>query len=235
MRANELGQPIGEPVRGWQPKGPVQPVVLTGRGCRLEPLSSAHADGLYEALVQRSAPRVWTYMFHGPFSDRPSFDAYLLALHELPGVTPFAVLATDGTELGIMTYLRDDPANGSVEVGHIALSGSLQRTTLATEAMFLMARHVFDDLGYRRFEWKCDCLNEPSRRAASRFGFTYEGVFRNALVYKGRNRDTAWFAMTNDDWQRLRPAYEAWLDLANFDPDGCQLKALSTLTKEALQ
>jgi RimJ/RimL family protein N-acetyltransferase len=124
--------------------------------------------------------------------------------------------------VGVASYLRLDHVNGSVEVGSIAYAAELQRTTAATEAMFLMARHVFDDLGYRRYEWKCDTLNEPSRRAAARLGFSYEGTFRNALVYKGRNRDTAWFSITDAEWPAIRSAFEEWLDPANHDDDGGQ-------------
>jgi RimJ/RimL family protein N-acetyltransferase len=135
-----------------------------------------------------------------------------------------------GAAAGIATLMRVDPANGSAEVGAILYARSLRRTRSATEAIHLLARHLFDDLGYRRFEWKLDCLNEPSARAARRLGFTYEGRFRNALVYKGRNRDTDWFAMTDADWPRIREAHQRWLDPANFDDAGVQRTSLSALT-----
>jgi RimJ/RimL family protein N-acetyltransferase len=130
--------------------------------------------------------------------------------------------------VGIATWLRIEHALGTAEVGHITYAASLQRTTAATEAMYLMAAHAFDVVGVRRYEWKCDSLNEPSRRAAARLGFSYEGTFRNALVYKGRNRDTAWFAITDDEWPGLRTAYERWLDPTNFDEHGHQRTALTT-------
>jgi RimJ/RimL family protein N-acetyltransferase len=134
----------------------------------------------------------------------------------------------------VACFLRIDPANGSAEVGGIVLAAAAQRTTAATEAMVLMARHVFDELGYRRYEWKCDSCNEPSRRAAARLGFRYEGRFRNALVYKGRNRDTDWFSITDEEWRRLAPAYDAWLAAGNFDAEGRQRRSLSELTRAAL-
>jgi RimJ/RimL family protein N-acetyltransferase len=140
-----------------------------------------------------------------------------------------AILSTAGAGLGIAAYLRIDPAMGSAEVGSILYAAALQRTTGATEAMALMARHVFDDLGYRRYEWKCDSLNAPSRAAATRLGFRYEGRFRNAVVYKGRNRDTDWFAMTDGDWPGVKAAYAAWLDPENFEPDGAQRRSLAEL------
>jgi RimJ/RimL family protein N-acetyltransferase len=221
VQHNELGQPVGEPVPGWTPRQPVRPVTLTGRTVALEPLSTAHADDLFHCLVEESPPRLWTYLFSGPFADRASFDAYLQAVVDDPTMAAMAVVV-DGVAAGHECLLRCDPRHGSVEVGNIALGARLQRTTAATEAAYLLMRHVFDDLGYRRYEWKCDSLNEPSRRAARRFGFRYEGRFRKAVVYKGRNRDTDWFAVTDDDWASLREAYETWLEPGNFDERGRQ-------------
>jgi RimJ/RimL family protein N-acetyltransferase len=220
-RTNEHGQPIGEPVE-WTPRAPVTPVTLTGRWCRVEPLARHHLDALYDALVLRSPPTTWTYLAAGPFGARADFDAWLRERHDDPASVPLAICRPDGRAVGVASYLRLDHVNGSVEVGWIALAAELQRTTAATEAMYLMARHVFDDLGYRRYEWKCDSLNEPSRRAAQRLGFTYEGTFRNAQVYKDRNRDTAWFSITDTEWRSIRPAFEAWLDPANHDEAGVQ-------------
>ena len=141
---------------------------------------------------------------------------------------PQAICLPDGRPVGIASYLRLDHVNGSVEVGGIAYAAELQRTTAATEAMYLMMRHVFDNLGYRRYEWKCDSLNEPSRRAAARLGFTYEGTFPNAVVYKGRNRETDWFSITDDEWPAIRSAFETWLDPANHDEQGRQRRPLET-------
>jgi RimJ/RimL family protein N-acetyltransferase len=167
---------------------------------------------LYDPLVTESDPRDWTYLFGEPGLDRRQFADYVGRLQRTPASLPMAILSTAGAGLGIAAYLRIDPAMGSAEVGSILYAAALQRTTGATEAMALMARHVFDDLGYRRYEWKCDSLNAPSRAAATRLGFRYEGRFRNAVVYKGRNRDTDWFAMTDGDWPGVKAAYAAWLD-----------------------
>lgn len=223
-RTNEYGQPIGEPV-AWSPREPVRPVTLAGRWSRVEPLAHHHLDALHRALVLESPPSIWTYLAVGPFAEPADLFGWLRDLNDDPGWLPHAICLPDGRAVGIASYLRLDHVNGSVEVGGIALSAELQRTTAATEAMFLMARHVFDDLGYRRYEWKCDSLNEPSRRAAARLGFTYEGRFRNALVYKNRNRDTDWFSITDAEWPEIRTAFEAWLDPANHD-DGVQREPL---------
>ena len=202
------------------------PVTLTGDRVRLEPWSPAFLDDLYASTVRASPASTWTYL------DTPSLDspaglaAWLDGLAANPDAVPLVICRPDGRAVGTASYLRLDHHNGSAEVGWIALSAELQRTTAATEAMYLMARHVFDDLGYRRYEWKCDSLNEPSRRAAARLGFTYEGTFRNAQVYKDRNRDTAWFSITDAEWPAIRSAFESWLDPANFDDDGAQRSPL---------
>jgi RimJ/RimL family protein N-acetyltransferase len=221
MPLNEYGQPVGEAV-AWTTGAPLVPVTLTGRTCRVEPLAEEHLESLYAALCVDSPPRTWTYMPAGPFADRPAFASYVEHLHALPATVPFAIVPADGTPAGIASFLRIDEGNGTAEVGYISYGSALQRTTAATEAMYLMATHVLDGLGYRRYEWKCDALNDGSRRAALRLGFTFEGVFRNALVYKGRNRDTAWFSITDEEWPRLGAAYERWLDPANFDERGRQ-------------
>jgi RimJ/RimL family protein N-acetyltransferase len=173
-RTNEHGQPIGPAVQ-WAPREPIRPVELVGRWCRVEPVAAQHLPALHSALVLRSSPAIWTYLSAGPFADASGLNAWLRQLDDDPAAVPHAICRPDGRAVGIASYLRLDHANGSVEVGAIAYSAELQRTTAATEAMYLMARHVFDDLGYRRYEWKCDSLNEPSRRAATRQGFTNEG------------------------------------------------------------
>jgi RimJ/RimL family protein N-acetyltransferase len=221
MPLNEHGQTVGKAV-DWSPGESLVPVTLTGRSCRLEPLEDHHVDGLYAALCLESPPSIWTYMPSGPFDDREAFAAALAALRTTAAMVPLAVLTADGTPVGIATYLRIDHRNGTAEVGHISYGSALQRTTAATEAMYLMAAHAFDVTGVRRYEWKCDSLNEPSRRAAARLGFTYEGTFRNAVVYKGRNRDTAWFSITDDEWPGVKAAFEQWLDPGNFDEHGRQ-------------
>ncbi len=227
---NDFGQTIGDPL-DWQPGPPLEPVTLSGRTCRLDPLVGDHVNGLYDALCAGSPDSVWTYLSGGPFEDRGTFASYLERLLAAPATVPLAILLPDDTPVGIATWLRIDHAMGTAEVGHITYSAELQRTTAATEAMYLMAAHAFDVVGVRRYEWKCDSLNEPSRGAAVRLGFTFEGVFRQAVHYKGRNRDTAWFAVTDDGWPRIRAAFQAWLDPANFDNDGRQLRPLNT--KEA--
>jgi RimJ/RimL family protein N-acetyltransferase len=220
-RRNEYGQPIGPPVE-WSAREPVRPVELVGRWSRVEPVASHHLPALHRSLVLESPPSIWTYLAAGPFAETAGLHAWLRDLNDDPGAVPHAICRPDGRAVGVASYLRLDHVNGSVEVGGIAYAAELQRTTAATEAMYLMARHVFDDLGYRRYEWKCDSLNGPSRRAARRLGFTYEGTFRNALVYKGRNRDTDWFSITDAEWPSIRTALEAWLDPANHDDAGGQ-------------
>lgn len=215
-----VDQPVGEPT-GWRPGPRLGPVVLEGRHCRLEPLALAHAPELYAALCRDAPDATWTYLAVGPFESLPEFTAYVGGVVDRPDLVPLAVLVDD-TALGIAAWLRVDHANGTAEVGHITLAPALRRTTAATEAMHLMARHAFDTVGVRRYEWKCDSLNAPSRLAAERLGFRFEGVFRQAVVYKGRNRDTAWFAMTDRDWPAVRAAHERWLDPANFDHLGRQ-------------
>jgi len=224
---NEFGQPVGEPVL-WTPGPPLAGVVLTGRTCRVEPLGDAHVDGLYATVCVESPPENWTYMPAGPFQERETFAAYLARLHAMPATVPVAILLPDRTSVGVATWMRIDHAIGTAEVGNISYSAALQRTTAATEAMYLMAAHAFEVVGVRRYEWKCDSLNAPSRRAAARLGFTFEGVFRKAGVYKGRSRDTAWFAITDEEWPGIKAAFVRWLDPANFDVNDQQRTRLNT-------
>lgn len=221
MRENEYGQRIGEDVE-WSPRAPVLPVELSGRTCRVTPYAPSLLDGLFTALCADSPPSTWTYIPAGPFDRVADLGAWLDSLVADPGAVPHVICLPDGRPVGTASYLRLDHVNGSVEVGAIVLAAELRRTTAATEAMYLMMRHVFEDLGYRRYEWKCDSANEPSRRAAARFGFTYEGTFRNAVVYKGRNRDTDWFSVTDAEWPGVRAGFERWLAPANFDEHGHQ-------------
>jgi RimJ/RimL family protein N-acetyltransferase len=186
-------------------------------------LTENHADELYAELCGPDDGELWTYLPDGPFHDHAAFVQFIGRRAEDLATVPLVITAEDGAK-GMANLMRIDPANGVVEIGWIVLGRRLQRTTAATEAMYLIARHVFD-LGYRRYEWKCDSLNEPSRRAAARLGFTFEGRFRQHLVYKGRNRDTDWFSITDAEWPRLAAAYEKWLDPANF-VDGVQKEPL---------
>lgn len=228
---NALGQPIGAAVPAFVPPPPPPREPMSGRHCRLEPLdASRHAEELHRANGEDATGGLWTYMPYGPFATLAEYQAWMRPMCAREDPLLFAVVdAESGRAAGVASYLRIDPPNGSIEVGHILYAPALQRTRAATEAMFLMMRRVFE-LGYRRYEWKCDALNAPSRAAAERLGFRFEGVFRQAVVYKGRNRDTAWYSVIDSEWPRLRQAYERWLDPVNFDAAGRQRASLSSLT-----
>jgi RimJ/RimL family protein N-acetyltransferase len=197
---------------------------IVGARVRLEPLDvERHVDDLWAAAGD---PDLWTYMPYGPFADRAAFRAHLAA-QEVSADPRFYAVVVDGRAQGVVSYLRMDPANGSTEIGHIWFGRALQRTAAATEAIYLLARTAFDEQGNRRLEWKCNAANAASMRAAERFGFTYEGTFRQHLIVKGRNRDTAWFAMLDRDWPAIRGGFERWLAPANFDAQGNQLRSLA--------
>ncbi len=231
---NDLGQSIGFPVDDWKVSVMPSDSHNVGRLCRLEPLDSdCHANALYAAFSKDSDNHNWTYLPYGPFDNFESFESWLRDVKRGDDLFFHAVIDLRTEEaVGIASYLRINPDDGVIEVGHIHFSPLLQRTTLATEAMFLMMSRVFDELGYRRYEWKCDALNEPSRKAALRLGFSFEGIFRQATMYKGRNRDTAWYAIIDKDWPNIRRAYDSWLDLDNFDAEGHQKKPLSDFIKK---
>lgn len=221
---------LGTPVSGWTP--PPAPVgeVLEGQYVRLERLDAdTHAADLYRAYSGHDA--LWDYMPYGPFSSAAAYHRW--AKETASGADPlFYVLRDKATGHcgGVASYLRITPAAGSIEVGHICLSPEVAKGRVWTEAMFLMMDWAFRN-GYRRYEWKCNALNMASRRAAQRLGFSYEGIFRQAAVIKGRNRDTAWFAVIDAEWPALREAYEVWLSPRNFDSAGCQKERLSDLTR----
>ena len=198
---------------------------MYGRTVMLEPLDAElHAADLWQAV--QGHDEVWQYLFDGPFASAANFTRDIADKQVATDRIFFAIISAEiGAAAGYASFMRMDPANGVIEVGSILLSPALQRTTAATEAMYLMARHVFD-LGYRRYEWKCNAENLPSRRAAERLGFTFEGIFRQHMVIKGRNRDTAWFSMLDHEWPARQAAFEAWLDPANFDAQGRQRKSL---------
>ena len=202
---------------------------MVGRYCRVEPLSpERHASDLFAAYGADAEARVWSYMPYGPFGTPSEFKAWIEVVCQ--GEDPLFHAIVDsatGSAAGLASYLRIEPAVGVIEVGNISYSPQLQRTSIATEAMYLMMARVFDELGYRRYEWKCDILNAASKKAAARLGFTFEGVFRQATIYKGRNRDTAWFSILDTEWPATKQAFERWLDPTNFDGDGDQRKALS--------
>jgi RimJ/RimL family protein N-acetyltransferase len=230
LRVNELGLPIGSDVPAWTPRPRPPRAVMHGRYCRVEPLDPArHAAELHEANSLDREGRMWTYLFSGPFASRDEYRAWLEAKQPSEDPLFFAFVdAARGRAVGLGSYLRIDPAHGTVEVGHLQFSPIMQRTVVATEAMYLMMKTAFE-LGYRRYEWKCDSLNAGSRRAAERLGFRFEGIFRQAIVYKGRSRDTAWYSVLDKEWPALDAAFRAWLDPANFDPAGRQRRTLTEL------
>jgi RimJ/RimL family protein N-acetyltransferase len=229
---NHLGQPVGFPVEGWtaRTRPPLTPVA--GRYCRVEPLDPGrHARDLFAAYSEDREGRMWTYLPWGPYADFDDFLAGTEADLRRENFITYAVIDTaSGKAAGVASYLNINLSAGSIEVGGIAYSPALQRRPAGTEAMFLMMRRAFDELGYRRYEWKCNSLNAPSRGAAERYGFRFEGIFRQADVVKGRNRDTAWFSTTDREWPAIKAAFERWLDPANFNADGRQLERLSALT-----
>ena len=233
MRSEDL--PVGAPLR-WSPVASPQPTVLRGSSIVLRPVDpSADAAPLY---VQSHPPdgdaAIWTYLFAGPYSSAEEFREMLEpASISLDPLYFTLVRLRPERPVGMASYLRVEPTVGVVEIGNIWFGPSLQRTTAATEAIYLLARHAFNDLGYRRLEWKCNSLNAASRRAALRFGFTFEGIFRQHMVVKGRNRDTAWYSITDQEWPAVRAGFERWLAPENFDPVGHQEHTLSAVIAEA--
>lgn len=224
---NAYGQPVGGPVATQLPRPAPEQVTLEGAYIRIVPLTMDHTEALFDRIGGSDRAVLWTYMPVGPFYEIESFRAWMetacasrdplfFALEEIAG----------GRPLGFCSLLRIAPEVGVVEVGFIMFSKAMQGTAAATEAMALMMGYVFDTLGYRRYEWKCDDLNTPSRRAAERLGFTYEGTFRQATVYKGRNRDTAWFSVLDTEWPHLKAGFRTWLAPENFDAMGQQIRRL---------
>ncbi len=236
-RFPELARPAARAtgdLAGWTPR-PLPPrTAMEGRWVRLEPFSvAAHASDLFAAFAEDREGDLWRFRDVGPFPDEGAFAAYAEA--RMTGDDPlfFAIVErSSGRALGSAAFMRITPDHGVIEVGSITYSPRLKRTRLATEAMFQMARRAFDELGYRRYEWKCDDLNEASKRAAVRLGFTYEGTFRQHMVMKGRNRDTAWFSITDGEWPAVGAALERWLMPANFDGAGRQKSSLAALRGE---
>lgn len=219
-----MTQQVGLTVDAAPAKRP-SPVTIEGHYGSIEKLNAAkHADALWNAVKDHD--EVWAYLFHGPFSARADFDAYIEMFASREDPYAYAILDQAGRPVGFATLMEIRPANRVIEVGNILYSPLLQRTPLATEVQYLLARYAFEDLGYRRYEWKCNSLNEPSRRAALRFGFTFEGIFNQHMIIKGRNRDTSWYAMMDHEWPSRKRAFEAWLAPDNFDRQGRQKKKL---------
>lgn len=233
---NALGQPIGSPVPNWMPCPQPLRVSLQGAYCRIEPLSAAnHAVELFAANQMDRENAMWTYMGYGPFSDEDAYRKWVEDVSHSEDPLFFAIIDKhSGKAVGVASYLRIDPANGVIEVGNIAFSPRMRCTTAGTEAMYLMMKQVFETMGYRRYEWKCDSLNAASRSAASRYGFQFEGIFQKAVVYKNRNRDTAWFAITDQDWPMLDQAFKNWLSDENHDPAGGQIASLQSFMRSSL-
>ncbi len=225
------GLPVGEGLPHWQPCERPSREAMIGHYCRLEGVDvDRHGRDLYEAFQLNTDQSSWAYLPYGPFDSFDSFEYWLDSCKHGDDPLFYAVIDKDtGIAVGLVSYLRMTPNVGVIEVGHIHFSPLLQRTPMATEAMYLMMKRVFDELGYRRYEWKCDALNEPSAKAAARLGFTFEGIFRQATIYKGRNRDTAWFSITDKEWPVLRNALERWLAVENFDSCGQQIQPLAML------
>jgi RimJ/RimL family protein N-acetyltransferase len=232
QRYNEFGQPIGFPLPDWLPPPFPPAATLQGSYCRVEPLQAArHARDLFAAQGDDPGGARWTYLFQGPYANFGEFEAWCHSAEGSRDPQYYAIVdAESGRGLGSCAYMRIEPRHGVIEIGSIYFSARLARTRAATESMYLLMANAFA-LGYRRYEWKCDSCNLPSRAAAKRLGFTYEGLFRQAIVNKGRNRDTTWFAIIDADWNGgLKEAYLRWLDSSNFDAAGAQKLRLSDLT-----
>jgi len=233
--ANDLGQPVGNPLpEGWAPPSAPERVKLEGRTVNVVPLNAeTHGADLFDAFQKDVTGAGWTYMANGPYDSFDDFMEWLKGAEASPDPMFFAYInAETGTAIGYGSLMRINPAMGVIEIGNIRMSPLLQRTPMSTEAIHLKTQYIFD-LGYRRFEWKCDHLNAPSRTAADRLGFIFEGIFRKGMHYKGRSRDTAWYSITDDEWPAIRGAQQTWLAADNFDANGNQKQRLATLTKVA--
>ncbi|MBS2036963.1 GNAT family N-acetyltransferase [bacterium] len=227
MITNSLGQPLGQPIQWSGALRPQRQSLGPGRFCSLQPLQAAqHAAQLYAAQALDAGGANWTYLPHPPPIDLEDYRQRLEIQQQSPDPLFYTVLSPEGEAVGTASYLRIQPEAGSIEVGYIHFTPRMQRTAMSTEAMYLMMRHAFEDLGYRRYEWKCDSLNAPSRAAALRLGFRFEGIFRQDRVVKGHNRDTAWYSVIDGEWPELKRAFQAWLAPENFDSRGVQRRPL---------
>jgi RimJ/RimL family protein N-acetyltransferase len=230
-RANAFGQPIGVPVESWSERARPPRTPMFGRYCRLEPLHvERHAAELFEAYDEAPDDRDWTYVTRQRPASLDEFRQEVAVLAAKPDPLTFAIIElASGKAVGTIALMRIDPPHGVIEVGGVIYSPRMQRTPTGTEAIYLLGRRVFDELGYRRFEWKCDSLNARSMAAALRYGFSFEGIFRQAIVYHGRSRDTAWFSMLDSEWPSARAAFERWLDPDNLDEQGRQRRSLAAI------
>lgn len=232
-RINELW-PLGDPLPQWRPPPPPNRLALVGNFCRLLPLDpEAHGPGLFQALVQQADPQSWTYLPADCPTGRSEFQTWLQGrFNEATSRTYVIEVGSPGRLLGTTAFLRIDPPHGVVEIGWVIFGPDLQQTPAGTEAIYLQLKYAFE-LGYRRVEWKCDSLNAPSRAAALRYGFTFEGIFRQAIVTKGRNRDTAWYSLLDREWPHRQAAFQRWLSKENFDDQGRQRFSLTQLRESA--
>ena len=227
----QTGQPVGPPVDD-KPAARPGPVTLSGRFGRVEKLAPTHAAALWDAV--QGQDQIWTYMpSYGPFLDAAAFSQWVPARAALNDPYSYAIVDANGRALGIFALMAIRPEHRIIEVGHVIYSPALQRTPLATEAQYLLARYAFESLGYRRYEWKCDALNAASWHAALRYGFTFEGIFRQHMIAKGRNRDTVWLAMLDSEWPARKANFERWLSPENFTAEGRQKLGLSALNAPA--
>lgn len=224
---NQFGQPVGDELIDWQPRPHPERVELNGRYCTLTPLRPEHAAALFAAYNLAEDTRSWTWLLREPDANVEAFTEWVESVCALSDPIHFTVIDNQTqAPVGTLALMRIDPKNGVVEVGHVHFSPLLSRTPMSTEAQYLLMRYVFEVLGYRRVEWKCNSLNEPSRRAALRLGFQYEGRFRQALVTKGHNRDTDWFSIIDKEWETRDRAFQNWLAADNFSADGKQITSL---------
>ena len=233
--SGHLGLPIGEIVENWSPPPRPEWRAMQGKYCIVEPTNiERHSADLFQANRLDRENRLWTYLPYGPFDTLDDYRQWLADACLSGDPMFFSIISQQtGKAAGVASYLRIDPGAGSIEVGHINYSPAMQNTAAATEAMYLMMNNIFA-LGYRRYEWKCNALNQPSRTAAIRLGFSYEGLFRQMMVVKGRNRDSAWYSIIDKEWPALKRAFQTWLAADNFDGDGRQQQSLSVLSAMAL-
>ena len=227
---NEFGQPIGHLVKNWSARPQPSAVVLEGKYCIVEPLTLDHAESLYNSFLKLPDDRSWTWLFDEAPKNFAEYFSWVENKCQKNDPFFFTILDRNTqAAIGVFALMRIDANNGVIEVGHVHFSPLLSGSVMSTEAHWLLMRYVFDELKYRRYEWKCNSLNEPSRRAAKRLGFQYEGTFRNALVAKGRNRDTDWFSIIDTEWEVINKAMQEWLLPLNFTNNGMQIKTLAEI------